>query len=109
MPGGSREIRPELGSMNGLRQFSLDGKVAIVTGSSRGIGRAIAEGLAGAGAAVAVNGRNPDTTQTAAAAIAAAGGKTIAISADVSKGSDVEHLIEATLAEFGRLDILVNN
>ena len=95
--------------MNGLRQFSLEGKVAVVTGSSRGIGRAIAEGFAGAGAAVTVNGLNPETTQSVADAIVAAGGKSLALPADVSKAADVERLIEATVAAFGRLDILVNN
>jgi len=96
-------------SMNGLRQFSLEGKVAVVTGSSRGIGRAIAEGFAGAGAAVTVNGLNPETTQSVADAIVAAGGKSLALPADVSKAADVERLIEATVAVFGRVDILVNN
>jgi NAD(P)-dependent dehydrogenase (short-subunit alcohol dehydrogenase family) len=95
--------------MNGLRQFSLEGKVAVVTGSSRGIGRAIAEGLAGAGAAVTVNGRNPEITQAVADAIAAAGGKSLALSADISKASDVQLLIETTVDAFGGLDILVNN
>src|ERR1051326_3645494 len=95
--------------MNVLRQFSLEGKVAVVTGSTRGIGRAIAEGLAGAGAAVTVNGRNPDATQTAAAEIAAAGGKTLAVAADVSSAADVERLISTTVQHFGRLNILVNN
>ena len=109
MPGGSREIRPELGSMNGLPQFSLDGKVAVVTGSSRGIGRAIAEGFARAGAAVVVNGRDPEAIQTVADAIAAAGGKSLAMRADVSKGAEIQRLIDATAATFGRLDILVNN
>ena len=95
--------------MNALRQFSLEGKVAIVTGSTRGIGRAIAEGLADAGAAVAVNGRSPEATQNAAGEIAAAGGKTLPIAADVSIAADVERLIRTTVSKFGRLDILVNN
>src|SRR5262245_10892553 len=95
--------------MNELRQFSLEGKVAVVTGSSRGIGRAIAEGLAGAGAAVAVNGRNPESAQTVADAIASAGGKSFAVPADISKSEDVARLIDATVSTFGRLDILVNN
>src|SRR5206468_3677766 len=96
-------------SMDVLRQFSLEGKVAIVTGSSRGIGRAIAEGLAGAGAAVTVNGRDPETTQTAASAIVAAGGESLAVVADVSDATEVDRLIDTTVASFGRLDILVNN
>jgi gluconate 5-dehydrogenase len=96
-------------AINALRQFSLEGKVAIVTGSSRGIGRAIAEGLAGAGAAVTVNGRDPETTQAVADAIVAAGGKSLAVAADVSKAEDVERLIRTTADRFGRLDILVNN
>src|SRR5438876_1122989 len=94
--------------MDVLRQFSLEGKVAIVTGSSRGIGRAIAEGLAGAGAAVTVNGRDPETTQTAASAIVAAGGESLAVVADVSDATEVDRLIDTTVANFGRLDILVN-
>ena len=95
--------------MNGLGQFSLAGKVAVVTGSSRGIGRAIAEGLASAGAAVTVNGRNPEATQTVADAITAAGGKSLAVSSDVSKAADIDRLIHTTVTTFGRLDILVNN
>ena len=95
--------------MNIAPQFSMDGKVAVVTGSTRGIGRAIAEGLAGAGAAVTVNGRNSDSTQKAAAEIAAGGSKTLAVAADVSDAADVERLINSTVSKFGRLDVLVNN
>src|SRR5437867_9545522 len=95
--------------MDVLPQFSLKGKVAIVTGSSRGIGRAIAEGLAGAGAAVAVNGRNAESTNAAAQAIVAGGGASLAVIADVSKAADVETLVQKAVERFGRLDILINN
>jgi len=95
--------------VSSLQQFSLDGKVAIVTGSSRGIGRAIAEGLARAGAAVTVNGRDARATKIVADEIGAAGGRSLAVVADVSQPVDVERLTEITLADFGRLDILVNN
>jgi NAD(P)-dependent dehydrogenase (short-subunit alcohol dehydrogenase family) len=88
-----------------LDQFSLNGKVAIVTGSSRGIGRAIAEGLARAGAAVVVNGRNPESVKTAAGAIP----NSLGVVADVSKGPDVDELVKRTLDKFGRIDILINN
>ena len=95
--------------MSILRQFSLEGKIAVVTGSSRGIGRAIAAALAEAGAAVTVNGRDPETTQNTATTIIAAGGQSLAVIADISNATDVERLIETTVANFGRLDILVNN
>ena len=95
--------------MNALNPFSLDGKVAIVTGSSRGIGRAIVEGLASAGAAVTVNGRSPESVETVAHAIAASGGKSLAVPADVSKHADIDRLMRTTIATFGRIDILVNN
>src|SRR2546429_1105207 len=95
----------EIRRMNGLRQFSLEGKVAIVTGSSRGIGRAIAEGLAAAGVAVTVNGRDPETTRAVASEITAAGGKSLAVAADVSDAADAGRLIQTTFTTFGRLDI----
>jgi glucose 1-dehydrogenase len=88
----------------------LQNKVAIVTGSSSGIGQAIAVRLAREGAAVVVDHVGdsdlPDETQRQ---IAALGGKSIAVAADVSKPDQVEVLIERTLAAFGRLDIVVNN
>jgi len=88
----------------------LHGKVALVTGGSRGIGRAIVERLSRDGAAVVVN----YSSQAAAAdklvgQIAAAGGQAFAIQADVARVSEVVRLFDETLARFGKLDILVNN
>lgn len=88
----------------------LEGQVAIVTGASRGIGRAIALTLAAEGAKVVVN----YASSSAAAGeviekIAAAGGEAIALQADVSQAAEVESLIQQTIEKFGRVDILVNN
>lgn len=90
-------------------QYQLDNKVAIVTGAGRGIGHAIAETLAAAGARVAVNDINPDRADTVAEAIQAAGGQAIGIMADVSNKYQCVNLIETTRAEWGQLDILINN
>ncbi|WP_068497978.1 SDR family oxidoreductase [Paenibacillus kribbensis] len=88
----------------------LDGKTAIVTGSSRGIGRVIAEQLAKLGAHVVINyARSPEKAQQVVEGIIQKGGKAIAIHADLGKMSDIEALFTNTIAEFGRLDILVNN
>jgi 3-oxoacyl-[acyl-carrier protein] reductase len=89
---------------------SLQGKVAIVTGASRGIGRAIALRLAKDGAAVVVNyaGSEPQAREVVAA-IEKAGGQALAVRADVSKVAQVVRLFDATFERFGRLDILVNN
>lgn len=88
----------------------LDGRIAIVTGASRGIGRAIAERFATEGASVVVNYvAGSDAADVVVAGITARGGTAVAIQADVSKRSSVDELIAATLARFGRIDILVNN
>ncbi len=88
----------------------LKGKVAVVTGASKGIGAAIARELAQEGAAVAVNYANsPDQAEAVVAGIKAAGGNAKAMRADVSHPAEARKLIDATLAEFGRIDILVNN
>jgi 3-oxoacyl-[acyl-carrier protein] reductase len=88
----------------------LNGKVAIVTGASKGIGAAIAERLASDGAAVVVNyGRSAKEAEAVAAGIKAKGGRAVAIQADISKLTDIKALFEKTVAEFGKVDILVNN
>jgi 3-oxoacyl-[acyl-carrier protein] reductase len=88
----------------------LKGKVALVTGASRGIGRAIAERLSREGAAVAINyTRSADEAQKLVASLTAAGGKALAIQADVAQVKDVIRLFDETISHFGQLDILVNN
>lgn len=90
-------------------RFSLDGKVAIVTGASRGIGRAIALGFAEAGADVAVAARSEDDLETLAKEIDALGRRALAIRTDVRKREDIEALVDRTVAELGGIDVLVNN
>jgi 3-oxoacyl-[acyl-carrier protein] reductase len=87
----------------------LEGKVAVVTGGSRGIGRAIALRLSAEGAKVAICGRNLETAERVVAEIEAAGAAGVAVAADVSRESEAEALIQAGIKRFGRLDILVNN
>ncbi|MGQ9926253.1 MAG: 3-oxoacyl-[acyl-carrier-protein] reductase [Chloroflexaceae bacterium] len=91
-------------------KIDLAGRVAVVTGASRGIGRAIAVTLATAGAAVIVNYRdNAAAAEATVAAIDAAGGQARAVQADVSQAGAADLLIKNALDGFGRLDILVNN
>jgi len=87
----------------------LDGKVAIVTGGSRGIGAAIAALLAEHGAAVVVSGRDADRLQRAVQALQERGATVHGVVADAAKREDVDRLVEATKERFGRVDILVNN
>jgi glucose 1-dehydrogenase len=88
----------------------LDGQVAVVTGASSGIGYGCAQALAEAGAAVAINyNSQPDPAKALAKKITQAGGRAIAIGADVSKPEDVEKLFIETLAAFGAIDILIAN
>lgn len=95
--------------MNAMDLFRLDGKVAVVTGSSRGLGLMMAEGLAEAGSHVVLCARNLDACERAAMSIAGTGVQLLAARCDVSNPNDVRVLVERTLSRFGRLDILVNN
>jgi NAD(P)-dependent dehydrogenase (short-subunit alcohol dehydrogenase family) len=96
--------------MTVLDEFLLDGERAIVTGGSRGIGRALAEALAEAGADVCIANRSAEEGRAAAAEIAdATGAETMAVPVDVTEEADVERLVEETVATLGGIDVLVNN
>ena len=95
--------------MSRPEMFSLAGRVALVTGSSRGIGRALADGLAGAGARIAVNGRDPATLLGVVTELQAKGADAFAAPFDVTDPAAVERGVEAIESEFGPIDILVSN
>lgn len=91
-------------------ELGLKGKVAIVTGGSEGIGRAVALRLAEEGARVAICARRPDVLETTAGEIARrTGSEVLAVPADVTKAADLERVVQTTVERFGRLDVVVNN
>ena len=90
--------------------LGLKGKVALVTGGSKGIGKAVARGLAEEGAKVAICARTRAELDTTAAAIAkGTGGEVFAVAGDLTREADVQKIVAATLGHFKRIDILVNN
>ncbi|MCK6452484.1 MAG: SDR family oxidoreductase [Alphaproteobacteria bacterium] len=89
--------------------FRLDGKVAVVTGSSKGIGRSAAEIMASLGARVVISSRKPEACAAVAAGIAKAGGEAVAIPCNVSRRAEVEALVARTTGKLGPVDILVCN
>jgi len=92
-----------------IADFTLNGKVAIITGGSRGIGRAIAVGMAEAGAKVVVAARKAGDLEEAAGAVKAAGGEVLTVETNVRDMAALENLVKQTTERFGRLDVLVNN
>ena len=95
--------------MSVLDQFRLDGNVAVVTGASSGLGVAIAQALAEAGADVALGARRAERLAQTATLVQAAGRRALAVPTDVRRPEDCQHLVEQTVQELGRVDILVNN
>jgi len=92
-----------------LDRFRLDGKVAVVTGASAGLGVAIAKGLAEAGADVALGARRAEALEETKALVEAAGRRAIAVPTDISDPSACQGLIDAAVSALGRVDVLVNN
>src|SRR5919201_4637987 len=90
--------------------LGLKGKVALVTGGSKGIGKAVARGLAEEGAKVAICARTKSELDAAAAGLAkTTGGEIFPVPGDLTREADVEKIVESTIGRFGRIDVLVNN
>lgn len=94
--------------MQASEMFDLSGKVAVVPGGGGAIGSALARGLSDAGAAIALAGRTAENLDRAARAIEGAGGSAVTIVADATKAEDAQRLIDETVAQLGRVDIIVN-
>ena len=95
--------------MTKTNPFDLTGQVAVITGSSRGIGRSIAENMAAMGAKVVVSSRKPEACEEVAAGIRKAGGEATVIAANISRKDEVEALVAKTVEKYGRLDCMVSN
>ena len=95
--------------MSVLDRFRLDGKVAVITGASSGLGAAFATGLAEAGADIAICARRADRLEETKRAVEALGRRCVAVTADVAKPEDCTRVVEETVNALGRVDVLVNN
>ena len=110
LEGGLGQLDGRRKKMSNGGRFELTDKVAVVTGGSRGLGRAIAQAFAEAGADVVIASRKLDACESAAAQIAkSTGRRAIPVACHVGRWDDCDALIDATLDEFGRIDVLVNN
>ena len=101
--------RPDSASLDAATMFDLSGRVAIVTGGSRGIGLSIAHGFAAQGAKLVVASRKADACDLAVAEIVEAGGEAVAVPTHMGDLDSIDRLVDATLEHYGQIDILVNN
>ena len=92
-----------------MRTMKLRDKVAVITGSTRGLGRAIARAYAREGASVVISSRTPAVVDETVEALRSAGGEVVGVPCDVSDLSQVQHLASQAIKRFGRIDIWVNN
>ena len=102
-------LKEAVQAMNVKQLFDLKGRVAIVTGGSIGLGRQMAEGLAEMGADLVLCARKAERCERAAAELKTLGVRTLAVGCDVKNPSNVHEVVDATLSQFGRIDILINN
>jgi NAD(P)-dependent dehydrogenase (short-subunit alcohol dehydrogenase family) len=100
---------PRGSTLNARQLFDLAGRVAVVTGGSIGLGRQMAEGLAEMGANLVLCARKKEACERAASELKALGVQTLALGCDVKNPSSVQELVDATISQFGRIDILINN
>src|SRR2546425_8731577 len=98
-----------LAQRGGERRMQLEGKVALITGASKGIGRVMSRMFAREGAAVVCAARSQSLVEETAALVKAAGGRAVAVTGDAAVEADVQRLVEAAVKTFGKLDTLVNN
>src|SRR5690348_266194 len=104
------QVMTEKTAAGAINLFRLDGRVALITGGSKGLGEAMGAALAGAGAGVMLVSRHEDEVKAAAARMAEqTGSRVLGLAADITDKAQMQGMVDETMAAFGRIDILINN